>query len=87
MANVQRYMEQFHDAIKLGRFDENATLREKRDRVLQRLDSGLKKLFADRGEDPPHYDPSNQGSYEMGTGVKPRGGDFDIDVGLHFNRH
>ncbi|MEP5790417.1 MAG: nucleotidyltransferase, partial [Cyclobacteriaceae bacterium] len=32
------------------------------------------------------FDPENQGSYSMGTGVKPlTGGDYDIDVMILFN--
>lgn len=38
MARVQRQFEDFHDVIKLGHYDENEVLREKRDRVLARLD-------------------------------------------------
>ncbi len=84
MADVQRYLEQFHDAIKLGRFDENAVLREKRDRVLNRLQDGLEEQFASRGENPPEYVTFNQGSYEMGTGIKPISDDYDVDVGVCF---
>lgn len=77
-------MLQFHDAIKLGRYKENATLREKRKRVLDRLDAGLKKLFEEKNLPVPEYEPIDQGSYEMDTGVKPLDSDYDIDVGLHF---
>ncbi|WP_204103270.1 MULTISPECIES: nucleotidyltransferase [Spirulina sp. CCY15215] len=83
MANIQTQMQQFHEAIKLKRFEENKTLREKRDIVLERLKSGLNKLFG--SETPPSYEYFNQGSYEMGTGIKPLDSDYDIDVGLHFN--
>lgn len=61
----------FHKAIKLGNTDENATLREKRDAVLRRL--------RDRGLTFTYF---NQGSYAMGTGVKPTNLDYDIDFGL-----
>ncbi|TAK28171.1 MAG: nucleotidyltransferase [Chloroflexota bacterium] len=84
MANVQRYLEQFHGTIKVGRFDENATLREKRDRVLKRLDEGLKELFDSSDEAAPKYRVFNQGGYAMGTGTKPVNDDFDIDVGVSF---
>ena len=63
----------FHNAIKLGNTDENATLREKRDRVLKRMrDRGLTFTWF------------NQGSYAMGTGVIPVQADYDIDVGIVF---
>lgn len=69
--SVQTDMLRFHRNIKLDNYDENQTLREKRDIVLQRLrDRGLSFAFF------------NQGSYAMGTGVLPIDGDFDIDVGL-----
>jgi predicted nucleotidyltransferase len=33
----------------------------------------------------PAWDWFNQGSYEMGTGIKPlNGGDYDIDIGVYF---
>ncbi len=68
----------FDDRIHLRRFDENATLREKRDAVLSRLRDGLDAAGRSR------FSWFNQGSYEMGTGVKPLDGDYDIDVGIVF---
>jgi hypothetical protein len=84
MANIQSQMMQFHEAIKLKRFEENATLCEKRQIILDRLDAGLKKLFASKNLQPPSYEKFDQGSYAMGTGVKPLGGNYDIDVGICF---
>lgn len=63
----------FHKAILLSNTDENATLREKRDNVLQRM--------RDRGV---RFTSFNQGSYAMGTGIKPVKADYDIDVGIVF---
>ncbi|MEM9540753.1 MAG: nucleotidyltransferase [Cyanobacteria bacterium P01_E01_bin.42] len=85
MANIQSHMRQFHDTIKLKRFEENEKLREKKKIVLDRLKSGLNKRFADNNLNPPSYKDFNQGSYAMGTGIKPLDGDYDIDVGLHLN--
>lgn len=84
MAQIQRQFEQFHEAIRLKRFSENAELREKRDRVLKRLREGLQEVFAGKGKTPPEYDTFDQGSYAMGTGVKPATGDYDIDEGVVF---
>jgi hypothetical protein len=84
MANIQPQMIQFHETIKLKRFEENATLREKRQIILDRLDTGLKKLFASKNLQPPRYVWFGQGSYAMGTGVKPLKGNYDIDVGICF---
>lgn len=81
---MQREFRRFHEAIQLKRFDENALLREKRDRVLTRLRQGLERAFPYRSQRPT-FQSFNQGSYEMGTGVKPLNGDYDIDVGLLFN--
>jgi hypothetical protein len=40
----------------------------------------------DREEDTPTFTWFNQGSYEMGTGIKPAvSGDYDIDVGIIFD--
>lgn len=84
MANVQYQMINFHEAIKLKRFDENEVLREKRDRILARLDSGLIKIFEIEGLKPPKYEIFDQGSYAMGTGTKPVDGHYDIDTGIRF---
>ncbi|MBU0550460.1 nucleotidyltransferase [Myxococcota bacterium] len=82
---IQPKFRQFDEAIKLRRFDENAELREKRDRVLKRLREGIERRFPDRST-RPKFETFNQGSYEMGTGVKPvNGRDYDIDVGVRFD--
>lgn len=72
--SFQRRFLNFHNAIKLDHFDENRTLREKRDTVLDRMRAkGLR------------FEPFNQGSYAMGTGCLPVDGDYDIDVGIVFS--
>ena len=81
---LQARFRQFDEVIKLKRFDENAELREKRERVLARLREGMAKQFPPT-QARPTFEWFNQGSYEMGTGVKPVDGDYDIDVGVVFN--
>ncbi len=78
MANVQKYFEDFHENIKLSDTDENQVLREKRDIILTRLKDK-------KASDVPSYTTFNQGSYAMGTGIKPLDGEYDIDVGIKFN--
>lgn len=73
--SLQSLFTQFHEAIQLKRFDENAELREKRDRILRRLRENLSVSF----------EPFNQGSYAMGTGIKPLDSDYDIDIGIVLN--
>lgn len=86
MAHLQKQFVKFHEKIKLNRFDENATLREKRDIVLDALRDGLDRMFEDEDESRPTFDFFNQGSYAMGTGIEPlKGRDYDIDVGLRFH--
>ena len=75
MADIQKQLEDFHDLIKLD--DENATLRDKRDIILDKL---KKKI----SEDAKSYTTFNQGSYAMSTGIKPISGEYDIDVGIKF---
>lgn len=70
--SLQSQFMKFHEAILLKRFDENAELREKRERILKRLRDNLSVTF----------EPFNQGSYAMGTGIKPLDGDYDIDIGI-----
>jgi len=85
MADVQKHFEQFNDTIKLKRFDQNQTLREKRDIVQSKLKDRLPQVFADHKEEyrVPRF--RDQGSYEMGTGIKPLHGDYDIDQGVYFD--
>ncbi|RKZ52840.1 MAG: nucleotidyltransferase [Candidatus Parabeggiatoa sp. nov. 3] len=85
MAKLQKQFVQFHETIKLNNLDENKTLRDKRDIVLEKLRERLKKFFQEKDEPTPTFEPFNQGSYAMGTGIQPLGGDYDIDVGLKFN--
>lgn len=73
--NLQKEFLEFHDNIKLD--DENDILREKRDILLSKLSRNISDAAAS-------YTHFHQGSYAMGTGVKPEAGDYDIDVGLKF---
>ena len=84
MANVQKQFEKFNDKIKLRRYHEDATLVEKRDRVLRTLREGIQRLRKE-GKQIPTFRTFNQGSYEVGVGVKPLDGDYDIDVGVAFD--
>lgn len=83
--HLQKEFLQFHEAIKLIDGDENKILREKRDLLLSDLRDGLKRIFQAKGKPVPTFTHFNQGSYWMGTGVKPLDGDYDIDIGLRFN--
>lgn len=84
MVNVQKQIEQYDDKVRLTRLNENAVLVRRRDAVLEKLRA---QFDAKRKEDKkvPTFQPFNQGSYEMGTGIDPDKGDYDIDVGLEFN--
>lgn len=77
--SLQPLFMRFHETILLKRFDENAELIEKRDRVLTRLRNNLRDNLR------VSFDWFNQGSYALGTGVKPVNGDYDIDVGIILN--
>jgi hypothetical protein len=84
MANIQTQIEQFDKNIRLGRFKENQTLREKRHIIIKVLKERLPGVFEKHDETCPNFYFLDQGSYEMDTGVKPLDGDFDIDQGLYF---
>lgn len=75
---LQRQFDEFHDAIKLDEDDERRKLREKRE-VL------LKSLAANLPSDAPKFESFVQGSYAMRTGVVPKDGNYDIDVGIIFD--
>jgi hypothetical protein len=72
--SFQPLFRRFHEAIQLKRFEENAELRSKRDIVLARMRERMTQSF----------DWFNQGSYAMGTGIKPLNRDYDIDIGIVF---
>ena len=74
MADLQKQFRKFHDNIAVKRDDEKAILAEKRDRILKRLADGI-KAQRPAGKSIPSYRTINQGSYPMGTGVKPVDGD------------
>jgi hypothetical protein len=84
MATVQKQFFEFHGAIKLKRFEDEQTLRDKRDIIRRKVNQNLPAVFERHGEDEPEWSWRDQGSYEMGTGTKPLSGDFDIDQGLYF---
>ena len=86
MADLQKQFLEFHYAIKLGTYEENGFLREKRDLIIDKL----KNKLAERKDDGyPQYERSfNQGSYALNTGIQPiRDGDYDIDVGVLLDCH
>jgi hypothetical protein len=83
MADVQIYFEDFHDNIKLD--DENDTLREKRDILIDKLRTRLKEIFEEKDKILPSFTNFNKGGYAMHLGTAPLNGDYDIDVGLEFD--
>lgn len=83
MAQIQKQFDKFNSAIMLRRFGENETLREKRDIVRNRLKEQLPQVFEQHDDECPSFYFRDQGSYEMGTGIKPLDGDYDIDQGLY----
>lgn len=85
MANVQTYFNKFHETIRRS-YDENGDLREKRDLLLNNLRDELRRHAQNYNIRIPRFEPFNQGSYAMGTGVEPLPSeDYDIDVGLIFH--
>ena len=81
MADLQKQFLVFHDTIKLGTYEENSILRDKRDLLVDELKGRLKDKEED--EYPQFVKKFDQGSYALGTGIKPiKDGDYDIDVGV-----
>lgn len=79
---LQKEFNTFHEEIKLKDIEDNKDLRDKRDMLVKELQTWLKE----KGK--PTVSFLNQGSYAMGTGIKPledNENDYDIDVGLKFN--
>lgn len=73
--SLQNQFKKFNENIMLSatKLDE---LRKKRNKILDKLRAN---------EDLPRFEEFGQGSYRMGTEVKPIDKDYDIDVGLRFN--
>ena len=85
MANVQTYFNKFHETIRRS-YEDNSTLREKRDLLLRDLREGLRRYAQNHNVKIPRFEHFNQGSYAMGTGIEPLPGeDYDIDVRLDFH--
>ena len=85
MSNLQKEFTTFHNTIKLGTYDENKTLRDKRDLLINELSLALKDEKIPGTEIALTFTKIDLGSYAMKTGVVPDGGDYDIDVGVIFN--
>lgn len=66
MADLQKQFLVFHDTIKLGTYEENSTLRDKRDLLVDELKDRLKDKEED--EYPQFVKKFDQGSYALGTG-------------------
>lgn len=85
MAKLQKEFCTFHDAIKIGTYEENKTLREKRDLLIDDLRDKLKDEKVPGTDKSLTFKKLDQGSYAMNTGIKPKNDDYDIDVGMIFD--
>lgn len=83
--DLQKEFEDFHAEIKLGTYEENSTLRDKRDLLISELETKLEDEKIPGTDKKLTFSKLDQGSYSMNTGIKPIDGDFDIDVGAIFN--
>lgn len=85
MADIQKAFIDYHNQIKLGTYDENQELRNKRDLLINDLRKSLLEEKIPNTEMKLTFSKIDQGSYSMHTGVKPLDGDYDIDVGVVFD--
>ena len=85
MAKLQKEFKQFHDNIKLGTYEENKTLKDKRDLLIDELTDALKDEKVPDTDRKLTFKKFDQGSYAMNTGIKPKDNDYDIDVGIIFD--
>lgn len=82
---VQTQFIKFHEGIKLIDTEDNETLREKRNMLIKEIEAYLKKKSEDEDKALITFSSVNQGSYSMGTGIKPLADqDYDIDIALLF---
>lgn len=82
---LQKEFEDFHQEIRLGTYDEDKGLREKRDLLIDELRNKLKDEKVPNTEKKLTFSKLDQGSYAMKTGIKPKDDDYDIDVGIIFD--
>lgn len=76
----------YHNNIKLHDKEDNTDLRDKREMLTEELRKYLKIKAEVEGNAKITFSIENQGSYSMGTGIKPiEDGDYDIDVMVLFN--
>lgn len=85
VADIQKAFIDYHDQIKLGTYDENQMLRDKRDLLINELKESLRDEKIPNTEKKLTFSKIDQGSYSMHTGVKPLDDDYDIDVGVIFD--
>lgn len=85
MTKLQNEFIEFHDKIKLGTYEENQTLRDKRDLLLDELEDKLKDEKVPGTDRPLKFNKIDQGSYAMNTGIRPKKDEYDIDVGVIFD--
>jgi hypothetical protein len=85
MAKLQSQFKTFNDTIKMGTYEENATLRDKRDLLINELRNSLTDETIPGTDKPLTFSKIDLGSYAMNTGVKPTSGHYDIDVGIIFD--
>jgi predicted nucleotidyltransferase len=85
MAKLQSQFITFNDTIKMGTYEENETLRDKRDLLINELRNSLTDETIPGTDKPLTFSKIDLGSYAMNTGVKPTSGHYDIDVGIIFD--
>ena len=85
MPKLQKEFIDFHDEVKLGTYDENQTLRDKRDLLIDELKTGLEDEKIPNTDKALTFTTFGQGSYAMHTGITPPDSDYDIDVGIAFD--
>lgn len=85
MPALQSEFVSFHDTIKLGAYEEEKSLRDKRDLLINELEKSLADEKIPGTERKLTFTKLDQGSYAMSTGIIPHKGDYDIDVAICFD--
>jgi len=85
MSLLQKEFGTFHSNIKLGSYDEDESLRVKRNLLIDELTTALQEETIPNTDKKLTFKKFDQGSYAMKTGIKPIDDDYDIDVGVLFD--
>jgi len=87
MEKIKNKMQRFYSEKIILSNDKVIDLRDKKKKNIDRLKNGIKKYNEDNNTDYKLCESIEQGSIAMSTAIDPEYDDFDIDVGIIFEKN